>query len=114
MSKVIFYTRPNGRQPVMSFYDEQSRAVQSDIDIKMKRLEMYGLDTLIKSPLVRFLGPKALYELRNRGLGWRIAFYHYETGDYVMLCGWKKQKDLQLADVEQARALAREYQDYKG
>lgn len=110
MSKSVYYTRPNGRQPATVFRDKQPRYVQVDIDAKIEKLERYGVDTLINSPEVRFLGPKALYELRNRVLGWRLAFYYVREDDrYVFLNGWKKQKRTQPNDVEQARLLAREY-----
>ena len=110
MYNYIYYTRPNGRQPAVNFRDKQPKNIKADIDAKVRKLREYGVDKLIRTAMVEWLGPKALYELRNRELGWRIAFY-FDRGinTYILLCGFKKQKDLQPSDISQAQRYMNEY-----
>lgn len=110
MYNYIYYTRHNGRQPAVKFRDRQPKNVKADIDAKVNKLREKGVDVLINTNMVDWLGTKGLYELRNRGLGWRIAFYFDRDIDtFVLLCGFKKQRDLQPSDVEQARRYLTEY-----
>ena len=105
-----YYTRPNGRQPVVTFIDNLPKNIRADIMAKVRKLRENGVDVLINTAMVDWLGPKELYELRNRELGWRVAFY-FDRGinTFVLLCGFKKQRDLQPSDVEQARRYLKEY-----
>ena len=110
MYSYIYYTRPNGRQPVVTFIDNQPKNVRADIMAKVRKLREHGVDVLINTAMVDWLGPKALYELRNRELGWRVAFYFdREINTFVLLCGFLKQKDLQPLDINRARRYLREY-----
>ncbi len=84
--------------------------IRADIDAKVRKLRENGVDVLINTAMVVWLGPKEFYELRNRGLGWRIAFYFDRgTNTFVLLCGFKKKKDLQPSDIQQARRYLDEY-----
>ncbi|OGO19968.1 MAG: hypothetical protein A2Z15_06465 [Chloroflexi bacterium RBG_16_50_11] len=110
MYDCIYYTRPTGRQPAVKFRDEQPANIRAEIDAKIRKLQENGVDILLKTSMVKWLGPKALYELRNRQLGWRIAFYVDKLiNKYILLYGWKKQRDSQPSDVKQARVLLDEY-----
>jgi putative component of toxin-antitoxin plasmid stabilization module len=110
MYQYIYYTRNNGRQPAVIFRDKQPVNIRADIDAKVRKLRENGVDVLINTAMVDWLGPKALYELRNRELGWRIAFYFdNEINTFVLLCGWKKQRNLQPSDIEKARRYLTEY-----
>ena len=110
MCQYIYYTKHNGRQPAAIFMDRQPVNIRADIDAKVRKLRENGVDVLINTAMVGLLGPKELYELRNRGLGWRVAFY-FDRGinTFVLLCGFKKQRNLQPSDVEQARRYLKEY-----
>jgi len=110
MYEYIYYTKRSGRQPAVIFRDRQPVNIRADIDAKLRKLRENGVDVLINTAMVGWLGPKELYELRNRELGWRVAFY-FDRGinTFVLLCGFKKQRDLQPRDVEQARRYLKEY-----
>ena len=110
MYRCIYYTRPNGRQPAVKFRDKQPTSTKADIDAKVRKLRDNGVDKLIKTEMVDWLGYNDLYELRNRRPGWRIAFYFDRKIDtFVLLCGFKKQKDLQPSDINKARNYLDEY-----
>jgi len=110
MCQCIYYTKNNGHSPAATFRDKRPKNIKADIDAKVRKLQEYGVNKLINTAMVSWLGPKDLYELRNRGLGWRIAFYFdHENYVYVLLCGFKKQKDLQSSDIQQARRYLKDY-----
>lgn len=110
MYHCIYYTRPNGRQPAAIFRDRQPANIRNNIDAKVRKLGEYGIDVLIRTEMANWLGYKDLYELRNRRPGWRIAFYFdRDINTFVLLCGFKKQRDLQPSDINQARRYLTEY-----
>jgi|WetSurMetagenome_2_1015567.scaffolds.fasta_scaffold121222_2 hypothetical protein len=110
MYKSIYFSKQNGRQPALSFRDDLPPRYRADIDAKIRKLLENGVDMLLKTSMVEWIGPKALYELKNRELGWRIAFYSdKQINTYVLLCGWKKKKDIQQEDISHARDLLDEY-----
>jgi len=110
MYQYIYYTKNSGRQPAVKFRDRQPKNIKADIDAKVRKLKENGVDVLINTAMVSWLGTKDLYELRNRGLGWRVAFY-FDRGinTFVLLCGFKKQSNLQPSDIDQARRYLKEY-----
>ncbi len=108
--RVIYYTRPSGRQPVAEWRDEQPKDVKANIDAKIGKLAGHGLVLLGTEMLDKLSGDSDLYELRNVGLGWRIAVYFDRAiNTFVLLYGFKKQKQVQQQDIEQARRLLYEY-----
>lgn len=108
--KVIYYTRPSGRQPVAKWRDKRAKRVRADIDAKRGKLAERGLGLLKTEMLDKLSGDSNFYELRNVGLGWRIAVYFdREINTFVLLYGFKKQKPVQQQDIEQARRLLYDY-----
>ena len=108
--RVIYYTRPSGRQPVAKWRDKRSKRVRADIDAKRGKLAERGLGLLKTEMLDKLSGDSDFYELRNVGLGWRIAVYFDRAiNTFVLLYGFKKQKQVQQQDIEQARRLLYDY-----
>ncbi len=92
------------------FRDRQSKKNRANIDAKIAKLRQHGLKLLRTEMLEKISGHDDLYELRNRGLGWRIGLYFdRDNATFVLLCGWKKQKDTQPDDIAQARRCLDEY-----
>ncbi len=108
--RVIYYTRPSGRQPVAKWRDKRSKCVRADIDAKRGKLGERGLGLLKTEMLDKLSGDSDFYELRNVGLGGRIAVYFDRAiNTFVLLYGFKKQKQVQQQDIEQARRLLYDY-----
>lgn len=110
MWKVIYFTRANEWQPAAQWRAEQSKDIKSNIDVKIAKLEEYGLELLNTKMLDKISGDADLYELRNVGKGWRIAtYFDRNINTFVLLHGWKKQKQTQPQDIQQARHYLQEY-----
>jgi len=108
--RVLYYTRPSGRQPVAKWRDQQSKLVRADVDAKRRKLAERGLGLLKTEMLDKLSGDSDFYELRNVGLGWRIAVYFDRAiNTFVLLHGFRKQKRVQQQDIEQARRLLYDY-----
>ena len=108
--KVIYYTKPSGRQPVAKWRDKRSKRVRADIDAKRRKLAERGLGLLKTGMFDKLSGDSDFYELRNVSLGWRIAVYFDRAiNTFVLLYGFRKQKPVQLQDIQQARRLLYEY-----
>lgn len=108
--KVIYYTKPSGRQPVAKWRDKQSKRVRADIDGKRGKLAERGLSLLKTEMLDKLSGASGFYELRNVSLGWRIALYFdRDINTFVLLHGFRKQKQVQQQDIKQARRLLYDY-----
>jgi len=115
-NKVIYYTRPNGRQPAADWInDKDNSTLWPSIDARIHRLDIEGL-SLNREMLRPIKGKDShLYELRHKGKKWRIATYYNEKRDiFVLLCGWRKTQRKQPLDVAKARRLLHAYLDYEG
>lgn len=113
--KVIYFTKPSGRQPVARWRDTRSKRARADIDAKRRKLEERGLGLLKSEMLDKLSGDSDFYELRNVSLKWRIAVYFDRAiNTFVLLHGFRKQKRVQQQDVEQARRLLYEYLAMRG
>jgi putative component of toxin-antitoxin plasmid stabilization module len=119
MPEVIYFTRKNGSQPAKEWIDSpKNSSIRPSVDAKIQRLEIDELQSLINRKIVVPIKPDkrgnnipGLYELRYvSSPGWRIPFYHDRSIDtYVLLCGFRKTKDVQKKDIDNARSLAYEY-----
>ncbi len=113
--KVVYYTKPSGRQPVAKWRDKRSKRVRADIDAKIRKLSERGLGLFGSEMFDKLSGDSDFYELRNVSLGWRIAVYFDKAiNTFVLLYGFRKQKPVQQQDVEQARRLLYEYLSTRG
>ena len=109
--KVDYFTRPNGRSPVVEWRDEQQRDIKADINAKVMKLAQNGLILLNTKVLDNISGiDDDLYELRGVTLKWRIAVYFDRSiSTFVLLCGWRKQQRVQERDIERAHRFLHEY-----
>jgi len=114
--RVIYYTKPSGRQPVADWINDKDNSIlRPSIDARIDRLNKEGL-SLNPEMLIPIKGKDShLYELRNKGKKWRIATYYDVKRDiFVILCGWRKTQPKQPRDIAKARRLLHEYLDYGG
>ena len=115
MPAISYYKRPDGSEPAREWIKAEDNSIRPDIYDRIGRLEREGLQRLGTNMLdVIRGGDKGLYELRNRTLKWRLAFYHDLTCDtFVLLCGWRKTKDSKKREIQRAynkaRSLLHEY-----
>lgn len=113
--RVIYYTKPNGRQPAADWInDKDNSTLRPSIDARIDRLDKEGL-SLNPEMLLPIKGKDShLYELRHKGKKWRIATYYDKKLDiFVLLCGWRKTQRKQPLDVAKARRLLHAYLDYE-
>lgn len=123
MWQVIYYKRPNGRQPAKKWIDDQDNSIRPSIDTRLEQLEKEETNLLIDNGMLVPVTPKrkgekfipGFYELKHKGKKWRIATYHDLKRDrYVLLCGWRKTQQIQEWDVDKARTLLLEYLSTEG
>ena len=55
-NKVIYYARPNGRQPAREWINEQDNSIRPSIDVRIEKLRMEGLILKDTKMLVRVKG----------------------------------------------------------
>lgn len=116
----IYYTRPNGRQPAREWIEAQDNSIKPSIDARIEKLRMEGpllpdemLVPIREKPRGRIV--PGFYELKHRGKKWRIATYHDLKKDiFVLICGWRKLRQLQERDVQKALRLLEEYLSTEG
>jgi hypothetical protein len=110
MHKVISYKRPNGEQPVRDWISSQDNGIKPNIYRKVDDLRKNGLSLLGTNIVDKLAGPdNGFYELRNRALGWRIAFYYHIKNDaFILLHGWHKDNNYKR-EIQRARSLLHEY-----
>jgi len=118
---LYYYVRDNGDCPCGDWRDSQDGSIAPSIDARIEQLRQHGPKLLNTEMMCRVKAKKAservegFYELRHEGKQWRIAvLYVVEKKMFVMLCGWRKYKQVQPEDIARARALAREYLGSKG
>jgi len=120
MVKVIYYTRPNKRQPAKEWIDAQDSTIQNSIDVMREKLEREDPDLLIDNGMLVRIREKpggkiipGFYELKK--YRWRIAVYYDKRKNvFVMMSGWLKKKNVQQDDVNKAISFLREYQATEG
>lgn len=117
MYEVIPYIRANRTEPYFEWLNGQEVVVRASVEAKVAYLRLYGME-LAKVYALEPLKPlrkkhkhiSGLYELKQRGMGWRIGVYHDRARSvFLLLNGWKKQRRRHFADVEKAFELAKEY-----
>lgn len=110
MHKVIYFKRLNGDQPAREWIKSQDNRIRPNIYRKIEDLSDQGINLLNTNVLDIIKGPdKGLYELRNRGLGWRLAVYYHQKYDtFVILHGWRKDNSYKK-EIGKARSLLHEY-----
>jgi len=123
MWPVEYYTRPDGSQPAREWISEQDNSIRDSIRDRIEKLEGNGLLLGRNGMLVPIRRKRkkrdkfipGFYELKHRGKKWRLATY-YDRGQnkFILLCGWRKHKKLQIEDVDKARELLEEYLTIKG
>lgn len=113
---IEYYIRINGRIPVAEWLggrelDKNSKAV---ILAKIEKLGECGLELLGTEMMTPIKNKdRDLYELVSQKQ--RIAVYFdRKRATFILLHGWKKQKQRQPQDIEQARRLLREYLSRQG
>ena len=114
MPVVEYYTRSNGRQPVAEWRDGLDKGSRANIDVKRDYLGRYGLELLGTEMLKSIFGDdQDFYELRGRQC--RIAVY-YDRGrnTFVLLHGFRKRRQQETREIEQARRLLHEYLSTRG
>ncbi len=116
MYSLYYYVRDSGHCPCKEWRDGQDGSIAPSIDARIEQLRQHGPKLLNTEMMCRVKAKKAseridgLYELRHKGKKWRIAaLYVAKNQMFVMLCGWRKYKQVQPEDIAIARALAREY-----
>ena len=121
MTRAIYYEDERGRKPAKEWVnDVKNASIKPIIRKRIETLEEGQLDSLIEREIVEIIRCKAnikgLYELKHkRPTGWRLAFYHDKSNDkYVLLCGFRKQKDSQKGDIALACKFAMDYIENKG
>ena len=122
MWRVIYYTRPNGRQPAKEWVEGQDNSIKPSIDARIQRLRDEGL-LLVENgmlvPIREKRGKKkfipGFYELKDRTKKWRIAVYHdLKQNSFVLIHGWRKLKEAEEQEIERARTLLNEYFPIEG
>lgn len=114
--KIIYFTRPNGKQPAQEWINDTRNAnLQPSIDARIQKLNDEGL-VLVNTEILKPIkgDDNDLYELRHQGKGkkWRIAvYYDRKKNVFVLLCGWRKTQEKQESYIERARRLLHEYLD---
>lgn len=113
MYKIEYYTRGNGRQPVVDWRDKLGKKDRTVIDDKIRKLRTHGLKLIGTDMLKAIAGDERdLYELR--GGQCRIGMYYdIERSIFVLLHGWLKKKQVQSRDIEQTRRLFNELRSKK-
>jgi len=108
--RIVYYRRQDGSEPAREWIKSRDNSIRPNIYRKLADLADEGLNLLNTNILDVIEGPdKGLYELRNRGLGWRLAVYHdHAAGVFVVLHGWHKDKNFRL-EIGKARSVLHEY-----
>jgi len=121
MTQLDYYKDVHGRKPAREWIEDVTNAsIKSSIRSRLDTLIEYDIDSLINRDIVEIIKCKpkikGLYELKHkRPGGWRLAFYHDKDIDkYILLCGFRKQKDSQKRDIALACKLAMDYLRNKG
>jgi len=114
MWSVEYYKTSMGRQPVAEWRDELDKSSRNNIAAKIEKLREKGLELLNTNMLTRILGYEAdLYELI--GGKYRIAtYYDRRDGKFVLLHGFKKTKQRETRQIEQAHRRLHRYLSAKG
>ena len=117
MFDVVYYKDLRGIEPVADWVaDPDTGNIHDSIDARITMLQNHGLDLPIR--MLRPIDPRGkkearvngFYELRHRGKKWRIAVYHNLRKNYfVLLCAFRKSKDIQPQEIDQAYAVLYEY-----
>ncbi|MBW1719859.1 MAG: type II toxin-antitoxin system RelE/ParE family toxin [Deltaproteobacteria bacterium] len=120
MYLVEFYTDNRGKNPVAKWLDE---LVKSDmdgavkIDARIQKLRKYGLK-LLDTRIMKHLETKNMKHLivADRDLyelipdPYRVIFYHdTKQSKFILLHGFRKKRQRQNKDIDQARRLLRKY-----
>ncbi len=115
-NKVIYYTRPNGRQPAAKWIRDQDNSIKPSIDVRIEKLDKEGLLLKDTKMLVHIKGKDSdFYELKCISKKWRIATYYDRKQDiFVLLWGWRRTQPKQESEIEKARTLLHEYLECKG
>ena len=116
MWDVIYYTRPNGRQPARDWVESQDNSIRPSIDVRIQRLRDEGLlliENKMLVPIRERPGGRIVpnfYELRHISKKWRIATYHDRKKDiFVLISGWRKSQPIQQRYVDRALRSLEEY-----
>ena len=111
---IDYYKDEDGQQPVAEWRDGLDKSSRNNIGAKIGKLRLNGLELLNTNMLKRILGYEAdLYELI--GGRYRIATYYDRRDDkFVLLHGFKKTKQRETLQIEQARRLLHRYLSAKG
>ena len=118
MWAVEYYTRPDGSQPAREWIGEQDNSIRDSI---RARIELLGKEGLILKgngilvPIRRKRKKRdkfipGFFELKHRGKKWRLGIYFDQQEDkFILLCGWRKHRQVQIGDVDKSRELLEEY-----
>jgi phage-related protein len=101
--EVVFYSLRSGKQPVLSWLDEQAPEVRAAFAHLFELLESIG--TAMGEPHVKPLGKK-LYELRVNGRDgtFRTLYFAASGRRFVMVHGFqKKTQKTPKAELEKAQ-----------
>jgi hypothetical protein len=113
MSAIIYFKRPAGEKPVRDWLKAQDNSIKPNIYRKIDDLRNNGLDLLKTQVMDIISGPDhGFYELRNRGLGWRLAvFFDQKIDTFFLLHGWHKDNNYER-EIKKARELLHKYLKY--
>jgi phage-related protein len=117
MYLVEFYTDKRGDQPVANWLDGLDKRSVAKIDARIQKLREYGLK-LLDTNIMKNLKTKNiknfidadrhLYELIPDP--YRVIVYHNkEQSKFILLHGFRKKRQRQDRDIDQARRLLKNY-----
>ncbi len=110
MWRIEYYVEPNGRQPVAEWLDDLDKKTREYLIDKAVRLQQYGLE-LLETNMIRPIKGYGgdFYEIKYGK--YRIAFYHnIINGAFVLLHGFKKERQKELKEIKTAYARMYDYQ----
>ena len=110
MYYIDYYTEPSSRKPVAEWLDNLDKNISAHMQDKVVRLQQNGLmllNTTMMKPIKGY--GSSFYELKYSN--YRIVLYHEaESGTFILLHGFKKERKRESREIETAYSRPREYQ----
>lgn len=108
--EVVFYSKPDGTEPVREFIHSLRPDLRAKMDVDLQLLEEKNIS--IREPYAKPLG-KGLFELRIRQAGdIARAFYLFYEGQRIIVTNGflKKTKKTPFREIERARRYKRDWE----